>query len=150
MCLDKAYKVYKSIKPCSRTSFDSQHVKGSKTHVISAWQNFRHIFSLLVEKLSWKMSLSVICEIFGRLVDTLTADDSTSFVIVRFCSNEFKYNYLKNGTVFFQFRSTSKIFTNFWRFWKKRWPSYLIYFQNYVVRNTWLDKCLKSQVSEHP
>ena len=32
---------------------------------------------------------------------------------------------------------------------KKRWPSSLMYFPNYKLQNTWLDKCLKSPVSEH-
>ena len=41
-----------------------------------------------------------------------------------------------------------EIYNKFWTFWKKRCLSQLIYFRNYDLRNTWLDKCLKSEVSE--
>ena len=33
---------------------------------------------------------------------------------------------------------------------QRRWPPWLMCFRNYVFRNTWLDKCLKSPVSEEP
>ena len=37
----------------------------------------------------------------------------------------------------------------FWSFWKKkRSPSLLMYFRTYGLRNMWLDKCLKIQVSK--
>ena len=32
----------------------------------------------------------------------------------------------------------------------KEWLSYLMYFRKYLLRKTWLDKCLKSRVSENP
>ena len=35
-------------------------------------------------------------------------------------------------------------------FKKKKWLSKPIYFRNYLLRKTWLDKCLKSLVSEEP
>ena len=44
-----------SKKHRSRTPFDSQHVKGSKGRVKSAWKNFYHILSSLCEKLIWKI-----------------------------------------------------------------------------------------------
>ena len=58
-----------------RTPFDSQHVKGSKRHMKSAYQQFYHIFSSLWRKVSFKMFLLVTSEIFGLFVNTLTADD---------------------------------------------------------------------------
>ena len=62
-----------SKKPCFRTFFDSQHVEGSQTLLKSAWQHFYCTFSS--GKLNWKMSILVISEILGLLVNTLTADD---------------------------------------------------------------------------
>ena len=45
----------------SRTPFDSQNGKGSKTLVKSAWEKFHHIFSSLWKTLIWKISPLVIC-----------------------------------------------------------------------------------------
>ena len=56
-----------------RRTFDSQHVKGSKECMKSAWKNFYHIFSSLCEKLIWKIYPLVICEILGMSGETLTA-----------------------------------------------------------------------------
>ena len=58
-----------------RTPFNSRHAKGSQTFVKSGWHQFYHIFSWHWEKLTWKMSLFVVCEILGHFVNTLTADD---------------------------------------------------------------------------
>ena len=57
----------------SRTPFDSQHIKGSKGRVKSAWKNFYHIFSSLCEKLIWKICPLVISEFLGVCGETLTA-----------------------------------------------------------------------------
>ena len=48
-------------KHCFRTPFGIQHVKGSQTLVRSAWEYFHHIFSSLLENLSWKISPLVMC-----------------------------------------------------------------------------------------
>ena len=61
-------------KRCFRTPFDSQHVKGSRTPLKSAWEQFYHIFSSLWKKLIWKMSLLVMCEMLGVIVNTFTGD----------------------------------------------------------------------------
>ena len=67
-----------SKKPRFRTPFDSQHVKGSQALVKSAWQNFYQISSSLWAKLTWKMSLLVICKILEHFVNTMTADTKYS------------------------------------------------------------------------
>ena len=60
-----------SAKPCFKTPFDSQHVKGFQTHIKSAWQYFYQILLSLWEKLSaW-----VICETLENFGNTFTADD---------------------------------------------------------------------------
>ena len=67
-----------SKKPRFRTPFDSQHVKGSQTLVKSAWHQFYHIFSPLWAKLTWIISLLVICQILGHFRNTLTANEKYS------------------------------------------------------------------------
>ena len=39
---------------------------------------------------------------------------------------------------------------NFEHWSKKRWSSYLLYFENYRLSKTWLDHSLKNTVSDHP
>ena len=59
---------------------------------------------ITLNKTDWKnVSLLVICEIIGNLVNTLTGDGSILFVIVRICSNQFKCNYLKIKKTFLNF-----------------------------------------------
>ena len=43
-----------------------------------------------------------------------------------------------------------EIYTKFWTFSRRRWPSYSTYLRNHGPRKTWLDICLKSAVSEDP
>ena len=63
--------------------------------------------------------------------------------------NIFRCNYLRNKTTFSQFFCAfSKSKFNFEHFQKKRWPSELMYFWTDGLRKAWLDKCLKSPVSE--
>ena len=59
-----------------RTPFESQsqHDQGFQTLPESPW-HFYHIFSSLLEIVSGKMSLLVICEILRVFVNTFTADD---------------------------------------------------------------------------
>ena len=64
-----------SRRPCITTPFDSQHALWSQTPLESAREHFYHIFSLLWWKLSWKISLLVICEIIGLFVNTMSVDD---------------------------------------------------------------------------
>ena len=64
-----------SKEQCFRTPFVSQHVKESQTLLKSAWEHFHHIFSLLWQSLTWKMSPLVICSILGAFRNTLTAND---------------------------------------------------------------------------
>ena len=64
-----------SRKPRFRTPFNSQHAKRSQTLLESVQQHFYHISSSLWGKLSWKMSLLVICEILGLFLNTLIVDD---------------------------------------------------------------------------
>ena len=64
-----------SKKHCLRTSFESQHVKGSQRLVKSLWERFYYNFSSVWEKMIWKISPLVKFEISGIFVYTLAADD---------------------------------------------------------------------------
>ena len=56
------------------TGFGSQHVKASQLLAKSPWERFYHVPLSFWEKLIWKMSHLVLCEILGVFVDKLTAD----------------------------------------------------------------------------
>ena len=71
-------------KHCFRTSFGSQYVKGSQRLVNSAWDHFYHIFWLLWEEITWKISPLLNLDILGLFVNTLTANDMYP---VRDCEN---------------------------------------------------------------
>ena len=57
-----------------RTSFNSQHVKGSETLQKSSSGHFYQIFSALLEEIIWKMAPLFKFEIIVVFVNTLTAD----------------------------------------------------------------------------
>ena len=66
-------------------------------------------------------------------------------------SNIFRCYYLTNEKFYSEFSAAfSKLRLYFEHFENKRWPSWLMHFSAYGLRKTWLDKCLKSLVSEGP
>ena len=78
--IPKLRTVKNMIKPLSkkdlfRTSFDSQHVKGSQTLVKFVWKHFYQFFQSLWGEIIWKISPLLICEILGMFVYTLTASE---------------------------------------------------------------------------
>ena len=70
-----------SKKPRFRIHFGSKHVKGSQILLKSVRGHFCHIFLSFWEKWSQKMSLSVISEILGLFLHTLTTDYKYSLTI---------------------------------------------------------------------
>ena len=87
------------------------------------WECFNHVFSLFSGNIIWKMSLLLLGEILGVFVNTLTSDDKYP---VQGCENlqlQFKCNYLKNETLYFNFCSISGFYIKFWTFWHKTWWS---------------------------
>ena len=58
-----------------RTPFNSQHVKGTQTLVKCTRQYLYHIFPSILGKLSYKMSLLVICKMLGLFFNTLTVNE---------------------------------------------------------------------------
>ena len=61
-------------KPHFRTSFDSQHVKGSQTIVKSSWEHFYHIFPSPWGGMIWNISPLLKFQMIGVFVNTWTAD----------------------------------------------------------------------------
>ena len=108
---------------------ESQHVKTSETLHESAWKLFYHNFSSLRDRLTCKMSASVICESLGLFVNTLTADDKYFL-----CNRENLRQPVQmqlSQKQFFLWTCCwfSEFYIKFWTFWNKRLPSGLAYFR---------------------
>ena len=73
---------------------------------------------------------------------------SIVFLIEAIYCNIFRRKYLRKEKYFLIFFSIFEIQIQFWIFSKKRWPSWLMYFRTDALAKTWLDKSLKSLVSE--
>ena len=87
-----------------RTSFDGQHVKGSKTLVKSSWEHFYHNFVLLWGELIHEKCSLLKFEILRVIVTTHgLAITSILFPIVNICRSPFKCNYMKNKKHFLGF-----------------------------------------------
>ena len=87
-----------------RTSFDGQHVKGSKTLVKSSWEGFYQIYRSLWGEMIWKISPWSKFEIIVVFVNTHGLQ-TTSILLqsVRICRSLLKCNYLKNKKYFLSF-----------------------------------------------
>ena len=72
------------------------------------------------------------------------------FLLGTIYSNIFRYNYLRKKDVFSISVYIFEIHIEFLKISKKIWPSKVIYFWTDLLRKMWLDKCLKSSVSEDP
>ena len=86
-----------------RTSFDSQHVKGSQTLVKSAREHFYQIFSSLWWEMILKICPLMKYEFSEVFVNTLTVMTSILFGNAKIFCVLFKRNYLKNKKVFLTF-----------------------------------------------
>ena len=137
-----------SKKSCIRTPFDSQHAKGFQILLKSALWQFYHIFESLLGKWSWKMSLLVISEIWGLFVNTLTADDKYSLHTSENFRQTIQVQLSKKLNFFPLFYFISEVYIKLSKFWKKI-TLISCAFQKLWTAKTWLDKCLKSPISEH-
>ena len=88
----------------------------------------------------------MIWKILGLFARTLTADEKYSLVYRDNLMQHIQMQIPNKQTEFSQFFSAflkSKLkFEHF----QKRWPSWLLYLQNYGLRNMWVDKWLESLV----
>ena len=112
-------------------------------------QQLYHIDWSLWRQTSLKKSTLVIWKILWLLFDPLTVDDKYALLNRGNLLQHFQIQLSHKRKIFSEFSfAFSKFGFNFKHFQNKRWPSWLMYFWTYALRNTWLDKCLKSPVSE--
>ena len=137
-------------KSRSRWPFDKQHGKRAQALLKSASHHLYHIHWSLPRQLIWKKFLLLKCQILGLLVKTLAADE------------KYPAPNKDNLTIPIQMQlSQKKIF--FFNFWVDFWnlDSILNIFEQKTTLTAfafpklrtlkrWLDKCLKSPVSEDP
>ena len=90
-----------------------------------------------------------IYKILGLFVNPLTADDKYCLLNRGNLLTLFQMQLSQKRKIFSEFFFTfSKFRFNLEYFRKKRWHSRLMYFRTYGLRNRWLDKGLKSLISE--
>ena len=83
-----------SKKHVCRTFFDSQHVKGSKTVVKSAWEHFHQIFASVWETLILKISPYWYVKSWGSFLLDWPPMTNIVFGFAWICCPRFKCNYL--------------------------------------------------------
>ena len=71
----KSWVTEMSKNPRVKTLMHSQHVKGSETHLTSAWKYFRDIFLSFRKKISAKNFVLVVSEIFRLFVNILAPNE---------------------------------------------------------------------------
>ena len=114
-------------------------------------QHLSHIYWLLWSQFSWKKSLLVIWKVLELFVNTSSGDYKCSLL-----SRDNLLQHLqiqlsqKQQSIFPTFHCILEIYIQFWKFWKQRWPSKLMYVWTYGLRKPMLDDCLKSPVSDDP
>ena len=97
------------------------------------------------------MSLLVIFELLGVFVNTLTADDKYYLRNSENLLLPIQMQLTKKWKKISQlFRAFLKFASNFQYFQTKDDPSSIIYSENYRLPKMWLEKYLKSLISEHP
>ena len=128
-----------------REPFHKQHGEWVQKPLKSEWQHVYHMYWLLRRQLNWRKFLLEIFKILKLFVKILTAHDKYSLLnrdnlteAIQILLSEKQ----KASSQFFFF-CIFDIKIKFWRFSKKKWVSYLMYFQNYLLWKTCLDKCLK-------
>ena len=98
--------------------------------------------------MSFKKSLLMLWKIWRLFVNTLNADDKYCIFKRENLKRPIPIRLSQKQKNFSQFFSTFLKFSlNFEHFGKKDDP---MYFQNYVLRKRWFDKCVKTPVSEDP
>ena len=132
-------------------SFKKQHGKCAQTLLKCEGQLLCHIYWSLLTQLSYKKYLLVICKISRLFINTLSADGEYSLFNRDNLTQRIQMQLSRKQKSFSEFFSAFlKSSLNFQHFRKERWPSLLMYFQNYWPRKTLLDQCLKSLLSRDP
>ena len=140
-----------SIKSRFKGSFRKEHGKCSQTLLKFAWQNLYHIYWSLWRQLTFKNFLLVICKISRLFPNTLSADGKGCLLNRDNLTQPIHMQLSEKQKTFCDcFSAFLKSRLNFEHFFKKRWPSLLMYFRNYGPGKTLLDECLRSPLSNDP
>ena len=105
-----------------------------------------------VNALRLENTLLVICKVLGLFVNPLTSDYKYSLLKTENLLQHFQRQLSKKRKIFsefffFFFLHFVNLYSNL-NIFKQKWPSQLTYFWTYGLQKTWLDKGLKSPVSE--
>ena len=99
---------------------------------------------------SWKSPSEWYKKFLGLFVNLLAANNKNSLLNRGKLQQHFQMQLSQKRKIFSQFFLHFQNLDSFFNIFKKKRPSELIYFWAYGLRKTWLDKCLKSRVSEVP
>ena len=132
-----------------RGPFEEQHGKRAQTLLKFASQHLYRIYWLLWGRLNWKKSLLVIWQIWQLFGSILAANDKYRdlnrdklTIPIQMQLSQKEKTFPRFFSVFFS------IWINSWKFWKKTMILIDFVFPNLRTAKTWLDKCLKSAISE--
>ena len=103
---------------------------------------------ITVRVMELQKSLLETWKFFSRFLNTLTAAHKYSLISRDKWMQTIQTHWSQKQNIFCEFFSAFFEAALNSKISKKRWPSYLTYFQNYRPRKTCLDKCLKGPVWE--
>ena len=133
-----------------RGCFDKENVKRAQTRFKSASRHLYHIHQSLPSQFSWKKAFLLTCQILGLLVNTLAADEKYPVLNRDNLTIPIQMQLSQKQKTFSQFFAAFlKSSLNFKHF-EKKMTLIAFVFWKLLTPKTWLDKCLKSPVSEDP
>ena len=137
-------------KKCRLTvPFNKQHRKRAWTLFRSQRRQFYPIYWLLLKHLPLKKSFLVICKILRPFVNTFTVHDNYSVLNKQYLLHPIHMQLIKKQKTFSEFFSAFlKSRLNFQHIHQKRSHSSLMFFRNYGLPKTRLDKYQKSTAWE--
>ena len=116
-------------------SFGKQHAKRAQTLLKFAWQNLYHIYWSLWIQLTCKKSLLVTCKISRLFPNILSADGKYSLLNRDNLMQPIQMQLSRKEKSFSNFFFyIFEIYSKFWTFFTKRWPSLQNYCRYYGPR----------------
>ena len=117
-----------------RGCFDKENVKRAQTRFKSASRHLYHIHRSLPNQFSWKNSLLLTCQILELIFNRLAADEKYPVPNRDILTIPIQMEFSEKQKTFSQvFAAFLKCRLNFRLFEKKRLPSDILYFRNYVL-----------------
>ena len=138
-----------SKKPCFRGPLDREHGKSVEAMFQSEWQHLYKLYKSLWRWLHRKKSVLVIHKILRLFVNTLTVDRKDYLLNWENLTEPIQIQLSQKQNSFSEFfLGFLKSIFNLKHLPRKGWHSEPMHFRKYLPRTTWLDKYLKSRVSE--